>query len=73
MVFVIRPSWTAEDVWEAMKRNALDLGEPGRDDVHGDGFLQAQATLEYARDHVFSDGFEDGTTSRWSGAVGVTP
>jgi len=60
MVFVIRPDWTAEDVWEVMKRNALDLGDPGRDDVHGDGFLQAQATLEYARDSVFLDGFENG-------------
>jgi hypothetical protein len=73
MVFVIQPSWTAEDVWEAMKINALDLGDPGRDDLHGDGFLQAQATLEYARDYVFSDGFEDGTTSRWSITSGVTP
>jgi hypothetical protein len=73
MVFVIRPSWTAEEVLEAMKRTALDLGDPGRDDLHGDGFIQAQATLEYARAHIFADGFEDGTTSRWSETSGVTP
>jgi len=73
MAFVIRPDWTAEDVWQAMKRNALDLGDPGRDDLHGDGFLQAEATLEYARDGIFSDGFEDGTTSRWSETSGATP
>ena len=73
MVFVIRPSWTAEDVWKAMKRNALDLGDPGRDDLHGDGFLNAQATLEYARDMIFSDGFERGTTSRWTITSGATP
>jgi len=56
-----------------MKRSALDLGDPGRDDLHGDGFLQARATLEYARDHVFSDGFESGDTSNWSVTSGAAP
>jgi len=67
MVFVIRPEWTAEDVWEVMKWSSLDFGDPGRDVLYGDGFLQAEATLVNARDYIFADGFEDGTTSRWSG------
>ena len=72
MVFVIRPSWAAEDAWKAMKRNALDLGDLGRDDLHGDGFLKARAILEYARDMIFSDGLEKGTTSRWTTISGAT-
>jgi len=73
MVRIIQPTWTPEQVFEAMKKNALDLGDPGRDNLYGYGFLQAGATLRYARDAIFVDGFENGTTSRWSDTAGVTP
>lgn len=61
MIFQLHPAWTPGDVIDLLKRTATDLGPPGRDDVHGDGFINAWRALS----EVFVDGFESGDTSRW--------
>jgi len=67
ILFLFHPTWTPDDVLDLLKRTATDLGPPGRDDVHGDGFINAWRALS----EIFVDGFESGDTSRWEIGGGV--
>lgn len=33
------PDWTAADAWEALEENAIDMGQPGKDNIYGSGRL----------------------------------
>ncbi len=61
-IFVLHPAWTSEEVLDLMKRTAKDFGAPGRDDVHGDGFVNAKGAFS----EIFVDGFESGDSSKWN-------
>ncbi len=72
MTFILQPSWGPDEVFEAMKKCAKDLGDPGWDPVNGFGLATAGCTWEYAERSIFFDGFESGDTSKWTVVSGGT-
>lgn len=49
LIWSAHPSWTNEQIREAMDATALDLGEPGRDVHYGFGLVQAFDALTYLK------------------------
>lgn len=62
----VQPDLQARKIESILIETADDLGDPGYDEVYGNGRPNAQKFLTYLRDLVFRDGFEDGDTSEWS-------
>jgi hypothetical protein len=62
------PDLTPAEVYEALRRSAMDTREPGFDHESGYGLCQAHAALVRALPHIFSDGFESGDATAWSQA-----
>jgi subtilisin family serine protease len=46
LVWSKSPTCTASQIRESLKKSALDLGAPGRDDEHGAGLVQAKAAVD---------------------------
>lgn len=46
-IWSARPQCTNNQVRQALERSALDLGNPGRDDLYGHGLVQAKAAYFY--------------------------
>ena len=46
LIWSYKPDATASAVRAALDSSALDLGSPGRDDLYGEGLVQAQAALQ---------------------------
>ena len=49
LLWSANPSWTNDQIREAMAMTALDLGEPGRDIAFGYGLVQAYDALQYLK------------------------
>ena len=47
-VWTVRPELDATQLFEVMRRSAVDIGAPGRDDAAGFGLLNVPAALAYA-------------------------
>jgi hypothetical protein len=47
LVLSVQPSFTPDQVEEAIERTATDLGPPGRDDQYGWGLVNAAAAVNY--------------------------
>ncbi len=61
----IKPSLTRQELYDALKESAVDLGDPGQDDEYGWGRVNAyDALLAVAR--IFEDGFETGDPNTWN-------
>lgn len=67
LILSVSPGLTPPDLEEIMSSTAVDLGDPGRDDLFGWGLVNARNALDLIV--VFSDGFETGDTSQWSATV----
>ena len=52
LVWSNHPACTAAELRESLKKSAMDLGAPGRDDEYGAGLVQAKA----ASDRIFAKG-----------------
>ena len=65
LALAIKPSLTRNQLYNALKQSAVDLGDPGPDDEYGWGRVNAyDALLAVAR--IFEDGFETGDLNRWN-------
>jgi subtilisin family serine protease len=52
LLFAAVPSATPAQVLTAMEKTALDLGDPGRDNMYGWGLVRADLAARYLRRHV---------------------
>lgn len=73
LVIVENPALNGEGVGFVLRSTATDLGDPGRDVIHGDGFLNAQRAAEFAPDLIFVAGFDTGYITGWSLVEGEAP
>jgi subtilisin family serine protease len=65
LALAIKPSLTKNQLYNALKESAVDLGDPGPDDEYGWGRVNAyDALLAVAR--IFEDGFETGDLNEWN-------
>ncbi len=61
----MKPSLTKDELFDALKESAVDLGDPGRDNFYGWGRVNAYDALQ-ALAPIFEDGFETGDVGEWS-------
>ncbi len=54
LLWSANPAWTNEQIRVAMQQTALDLGDPGRDDLYGFGLVQAKAALDWLENGTVS-------------------
>ena len=65
LALAIKPSLTTNQLYNALKESAVDLGDPGPDDEYGWGRVNAyKALLAVAR--IFESGFETGDLKEWN-------
>jgi subtilisin family serine protease len=64
----VKPSLTKDELYDALKESAVDLGAPGRDDFYGWGRINAYDALQ-AIAAIFEDGFETGDVGEWTSAL----
>jgi hypothetical protein len=63
------PALSPNDVYAILCASAHDLGIVGKDDEYGCGLIDIRAALDLAADpDAFSDGFDAGGMSAWSGS-----
>ncbi len=65
LALAMKPSLTKEELYDALKESAVDLGDPGRDNFYGWGRVNAYDALQSLAP-IFEDGFETGDVSKWS-------
>lgn len=63
------PTLDAVEVEWILKHTAEDLGDPGWDQYFGYGLPKADAAVEFGSDFIYYDGFDFGSTDRWSDVV----
>lgn len=63
--FAIRPAMTKDELVDALKASAVDLGAPGWDPEYGWGRVNAHEALQVLESLLFFDDFETGDLSRW--------
>ena len=66
LVLAARPSLDAEDVEHILRSSAVDLGAAGKDIEFGYGLVNSASALQMAANYIFWDGFEPGSSARWS-------
>jgi subtilisin family serine protease len=59
------PAMSQDDFYAALQASAVDLGAPGKDNLHGWGRPNALGTLDFCAT-IFKDGFESGGTGQWN-------
>lgn len=63
LILSVNPTMTAPEVEGLMQSTVVDLGAPGPDNLYGWGLVNAGNAISPL---IFGDGFETGTTVRWS-------
>lgn len=66
LMLELLPDLTPGEIYEALRKSALDTRQPGFDQDSGYGLCQADAAIKRALPSIFSDGFESGETTAWS-------
>ena len=61
----LKPSLTRDELYDALRASAVDLGTPGADDDYGWGRVNAYDALAVVAT-IFVDGFETGDLSQWN-------
>jgi subtilisin family serine protease len=75
LIWAARPSLTVAELEAVLRASAVDLGDPGRDDVYGSGRVDAEAALTEAVPSPLPDlepapGFTDPLTITFSSPAG---